>query len=159
MSVSLRRESARHEREALPAIHDKAASLAVAILRCNKQQIAKDVFAARCCCGAMLLRCDAAFRRRKPAGPLAWSGRTNLHSQSCNSAKKPSAAQLERSKTLKEIQINEQQINEGNVEKPKLGAIIRAMASLPKKRSVSGRTALDSVLDEAALGAMAIKHR
>jgi hypothetical protein len=73
--------------------------------------------------------------------------------------KKPSSAELVRSKTLKEIQINEQQINEGNVEKPKLGAIIRGMASLPKKHSVSGRTALDGVLDKTALGAMAIEHR
>ena len=114
MSVSPRRESARYEREALPAIRDKAASLAVAILRCNKQQIAKDVFR------GTMLRFGAENRWAR----WLWFGGTNLHSESCKCEKSRTQQSLERSKTLKEIQINEQQINEGNVEKPELGAII-----------------------------------
>jgi hypothetical protein len=84
MSVSRRRKSARCERtvdEALPAIRDTAASLAVAILHCNKQQIARDVF-----CGTILLF-DAENRRARWLGSNPASV-TNLHLESCNSTRK-----------------------------------------------------------------------
>jgi hypothetical protein len=96
------------------AIHDKAASLAVAILRCSKQQIAKDVL-----CGTIpLFGAEKRQARWLGSNPVGGTAR-----------KKTSSAEIERCETLKEIQINE-----GNVEKSKLDAIIiRATASLPKK--------------------------